>query len=63
MNGVSETRFAPNDSMTRAMFVTVLARMDGAKLDNSAKPIFDDVPTGKWYTGAIVWATRSSLVD
>ena len=63
MNGVSETLFAPNDSMTRAMFVTVLARMDGAKLDNGAKPIFDDVPTGKWYTGAIVWATRSSLVD
>ena len=63
MNGVSGTKFAPDGSMTRAMFVTVLARMDGAKLDNGAKPIFDDVPTGKWYTGAIVWATRSSLVD
>ena len=62
MNGVSATRFDPNGSMTRAMFVTVLARLDGAETDNSATPVFKDVKSGQWYTGAIVWATKSGLL-
>jgi hypothetical protein len=62
MNGVSATTFAPNGSMTRAMFVTVLARLDGTELDNNATSVFKDVPTGQWYTGAIAWATKSGLL-
>jgi len=62
MNGVSETKFDPNGSMTRAMFVTVLARLDGATLDNNATSVFKDVPSGQWYTGAIAWATKSGLL-
>ena len=62
MNGVSNDRFSPNGSMTRAMFVTVLARLDGADVDNSAASVFKDVPSGRWYTGAIAWATKSGLL-
>ncbi len=62
MNGVAADRFDPNGSMTRAMFVTVLARMDGEPLDNNATSVFKDVPSGQWYTGAIAWATKSGLL-
>ncbi len=62
MNGVSATRFDPNGSMTRAMFVTVLARLDGAEVDNNATSVFKDVPSGQWYTGAIAWATKNGLL-
>lgn len=62
MNGVAGNRFDPNGSMTRAMFVTVLARLDGAELDNNATSVFKDVPSGQWYTGAIAWATKNGLL-
>lgn len=65
MVGMSDTEFAPNASMTRGMFVTVLARMSvgSSALNNNASSIFKDVPKGQWYTGAIVWATKSGLLS
>lgn len=44
-NGTSKTIFAPNGSMTRGMFVTVLGRMAGVAPDNYAgSSTFADVP-------------------
>lgn len=61
-NGTSETTFAPADNMTRAMFVTVLFRFDGAKGDRS-QSAFTDVAPGEWYTDAINWAAANRIVD
>ncbi len=60
-NGVSETEFAPNAQMTRAMLVTVLHRLE----DNpeSAASNFEDVPDGTWYTDAVAWAAANSIVN
>ena len=60
--GVSDTEFAPKDTMTRAMFVTVLARVEGVKVDNT-KSSFSDVPANTWYTGAVAWAAENKIVD
>ena len=60
--GISGTRFAPEDTMTRAMFVTVLARVDGAKVNNDVKP-FADVEAGTWYSGAVKWASDEKIVE
>jgi len=60
--GVSDTEFAPKDTMTRAMFVTVLARVEGVKVDNT-KSAFSDVPANTWYTGAVTWAAQNKIVD
>ena len=51
--GVSKTEFAPELNMTRAMFMTVLARFDGARLTDGEK----------WYDGAASWAVENALVD
>lgn len=61
-NGTSETTFAPAENMTRAMFVTVLFRFDGAKGDRS-QSAFTDVAPGEWYTDAINWAAANKIVD
>lgn len=61
-NGVSETQFAPNAPMTRAMFVTVLGRMSGIDegyfQDDS---IFKDVQQGEWYAPYIQWAYENNI--
>lgn len=60
MNGVSETVFDYKGNVTRAMFVTILAKIDGADTtEYEGKSSFNDVATGKWYSNAIEWAYRN----
>lgn len=62
--GTSPTTFEPEVSMTRAMFVTVLARLSNAELGGyEAENVFSDVPQGKWYTGAVNWAAENKIID
>jgi len=60
--GYPDNTFKPDETMTRAMFVTVLARYDGAKVDDSTST-FTDVPAGEWYTGAVTWAAKKGIVE
>ena len=62
MVGVSDTTFAPDADVTRAMFVTVLSRVVEAKADAS-KSDFSDVPDGTWYTGPVAWAAENGIVS
>lgn len=57
--GVGENAFAPDETMTRAMFVTVLSRMTGAA--DCADCGFADVPAGSWYAKAVNWALASGI--
>lgn len=56
MTGTSASTFAPDAAFTRAMFVTVLARIDGADTSACTGSSFYDVPEGKWYSKPIQWA-------
>lgn len=62
MTGVGDNRFAPNDEVTRAMFVTILARITMAETDGTVSA-FTDVPVNKWYTGAVSWAAENGIVN
>ncbi|MDR1439928.1 MAG: S-layer homology domain-containing protein, partial [Clostridiales bacterium] len=60
-NGTSPTEFSPNGTMTRAMTVTVLYRMEGQPRAAGASP-FADVPAGQWYSDAIAWGAANGIV-
>ena len=62
MKGTSETTFAPNASVTRAMAATVLYRMAGEPEVEGEIP-FSDVPEGKYYTSAVIWAAQNEIVN
>ncbi len=62
MYGVSETRFAPDDSLTRAMLVTVLYRLEGEPATNESKP-FEDVDMDTYYANAVSWAKQVGIVN
>lgn len=64
MNGTDETVFAPAMTLTRAMFVQILANMSGVDTENrEVETAFSDVPSGKWYTPAVKWAFENGIVD
>ena len=60
--GVSEIQFAPDTTMTRAMFVTVLGRMAGVNPLLYQKSSFTDVEMGQWYSPYVEWAAKSGIV-
>ncbi len=63
MNGVGDgTRFDPNGSMTRAMVVTVLYRLDGSPHFDGGHPPFSDIEAGSWYHNAVAWAYHNNIV-
>lgn len=64
MNGVGNDRFAPQDTMTRAQFVTILGRMDGVnQSDYTGNGGFTDVVTGSWYAPYVVWAKQFGVTS
>ncbi len=60
-NGVSDKLFDPDGFMTRAMFVTVLYRLDGNPEITGESP-FADVGENTWYTNAVSWANAKGIV-
>ena len=60
MNGVGEKAFAPNETTTRAMIVTMLWRME--KEPSAAASGFTDVEAGSWYEAAVNWAAEKKIV-
>lgn len=61
--GRSTGYFAPELTMNRAMFYTVLCRMAGAEVSNEIDTNLSDVTAGSWYTGAVVWAISTGIAD
>lgn len=62
MNGISDTKFDPNGTLTRAMVVTMLYRVAGEPnaYDTGA---FSDVQSGQWYADAVAWAAHNEIVE
>ena len=60
--GVTEDRFAPDATMTRGMFVTVLGRMAGIRPMGEDSG-FWDVDRDSWYAPYVAWAAENGVVD
>ena len=60
MTGVSANEFAPEATTTRAMIVSMLARLEGVESANNAG--FADV-SNEWYATAVNWAANVGVVN
>ena len=62
MTGTGDGKFSPAETMTRAMVVTVLYRLQKTPAVNYSA-IFSDVKKGTWYTDAVIWAANNGIVN
>ncbi len=61
--GQSETTFAPNVPMTRAMFLSILARLYGADLSAYTVSPFSDVQIDTVHGKAVAWGAANHLIS
>ncbi len=63
INGVDDTRFEPQGSVTRAEFAAMLVRLLAIQpADSKAAAGFTDVPQEAWYAEAVAAAAHAGLV-
>ncbi|MBR0598271.1 S-layer homology domain-containing protein [Sinanaerobacter chloroacetimidivorans] len=62
INGKAENKFMPNDSITRAEFVTILGNKLGVDFSKYSQSSFSDVRPADWFAGAVAWASGNGIV-
>lgn len=63
MNGMSDTIFQPNGTITRAQLVTILYRIEGSPAISASSNPFADVEANAWYGSAVIWAASKGVVN
>ena len=63
MNGTGASAFAPDETTSRGMIVTILYRLANAPRPGSELPAFDDVMDGAYYGDAVYWAVAKGVVQ
>lgn len=59
--GRSEEYFYPNEAITRAEFITLLARIENVETASETVS-FEDVEKDSWYSDAVAWAFSQELI-
>ena len=62
MNGTGNAKFAPDLSLSRAMFAQILYNRAGRPAVSGAQT-FTDVPKDQWYYDAVQWASAQGIVN
>lgn len=62
MAGVGNQRFDPNGTITRAMLVSILYRLDGRPDMTGYATAFEDVEPDRYYAQAVVWGEIYGIV-
>lgn len=60
--GVTTTTFVPEEPISQATVVTLLARMAKVDLTQFDGITSQDIEPGQWYTNAAIWAKQSGLL-
>ncbi len=62
MTGVADKTFAPRDSLTRGMAVTILSRVYGSDTSGFKDAPFSDVDMKRYYGVHVAWAKQNGII-
>ncbi|MBQ7474549.1 MAG: S-layer homology domain-containing protein, partial [Clostridia bacterium] len=60
MKGTSAKAFSPDETLDRAMFITIIGRLVGAENDKPSP--FSDTEPDTWYSPYVAWAADLGIV-
>ena len=62
-SGMGNGSFSPDSNLTRAQFVTFLAKLSMEDVSGYAENKFTDVKSGSWYYPYVSWAVAAGITD
>lgn len=62
MSGTTSTTFGPTKQLQRGQIMTILYQLAGTPAVTGSSP-FADVPAGKYYTNAVIWAVENGIAS
>ncbi|MCQ2456523.1 MAG: S-layer homology domain-containing protein, partial [Clostridia bacterium] len=63
VDGMGDGKFKPKNQMTRAQFVTILARLAGADVKGLGATLnFTDIKGTEWFADYVGWSVKTGLV-
>ncbi len=62
-SGVTDIRFAPDDTCTRAQLVTFLWRYNGSPEPEGGSTKFNDIKSSDYFYKAVLWAYQNEIVS
>ena len=62
INGMGNGTYAPQQTVTRAQFAQLLAKLSGEPLEATETP-YDDVAPGAWYAPAVAWCCSRGVAE
>ncbi|MBS7525298.1 S-layer homology domain-containing protein, partial [Fusibacter paucivorans] len=62
-SGTDVDIFAPDEALTRAMFVTVIGKLSGIDATKYGRAGFIDVAAGSWYEPYLTWALQAGIIS
>lgn len=63
INGIEPDLIGPDDTMTRAMLVTILYRYEGQPSVEGLLIPYSDVPEDQYYADAVRWASANNIIN
>lgn len=63
IKGITDTEFQPQSTLTRAMVVTILGRLEGVKEEDYKESKFFDVDINEWYGRYVAWAAEKGIAN
>lgn len=63
VNGYPDNTFHPNGTLTRADFVTLLARLSGEPVEPVTASPFPDVAADAYYAASVAWAVSAGVIN
>ncbi len=63
VTGYPDNTFKPDNTLTRADFVTLLARLSGETIDPVTESPFPDVPANEYYAASVAWAVSAGIIN
>lgn len=63
INGIGNNMFNPDGKLTRAQFLTMLAKLSGEDVSKSPPQFFYDVKTDDWFAPYVYWGIEKGITN
>ena len=63
IKGETDNNFYPENNITRAEFITLLAKLSKDEIKTNSEKVFSDTPVDEWYFNTVMWGYNKDIIN